>query len=360
MPFPRREFLRRSAAALAGAAVTGPGFLSAAADPPTPAASATSFFLVGDTHYCADEVERSAMKAVSLDVNGRLIGWLNRLPGTERPAEAGGGVVVEPHGVVHAGDLVDNGDKGPGKFALAETEMAAFVRDWGLNGGDGALKWPVREIHGNHDSPRGDGPVISEIKARNQRRRGLANVSPNGLHYSWDWGGVHFVALGIVVGDAAQVARVRRYAPLGSLPFLVDDLARNVGASGRPVVIVHHVDVARYSNPVADDVVVKHEWDYGDVQAFHAALKPYRVAGTLYGHTHVRNIFLWDGTPNRRVTAGIPSINTDNAGHYNDVRQAFLHLELDARELRIREFATTDAWQTGSWTPQLWRFPLPA
>ncbi|MFN4805521.1 MAG: hypothetical protein ACK46A_13220 [Akkermansiaceae bacterium] len=26
-----------------------------------------------------------------------------------------------------------------------------------LNGGDGLLQWPVREVHGNHDSPQGDG-----------------------------------------------------------------------------------------------------------------------------------------------------------------------------------------------------------
>jgi predicted phosphodiesterase len=354
----RREFLRRSGAALAGAALASPSFLRPAGAGAL-AAGGTSFFLLGDTHYCADDVEQSAMKASSADVNERLVGWLNRLPGTELPAPLGGGKLARPAGVIHAGDLVDNGDKGPAKFPMAETEMAAFVKDWGLNGGDGKLMWPVREVHGNHDSPRGDGPVISEIKARNKRRRGVTNISPNGLHYSWDWGGAHFVALGIVAGDAATVARTRRYAPLGSLPFLADDLAKHVGTSGRPVVIVHHVDVARYSTPVADDVVVKHEWDYGDVRAFHETLKPYRVAGTLYGHTHVRNLFLWDGMNNRKATTGIPSINTDNAAHYNDLRQAFLHLEIDAKELRVREFATTDAWLTGAWTPQQWRFPLP-
>ena len=57
---------------------------------------------------------------------------------------------------------------------------------------------------------------------------------------------------------------------------------------------------------------------------------------------------------------GIPSINTDNAAHYHDLKQAFLHLEIDAREMVVREFATTDAWQTGRWTPQVWRFPLTA
>lgn len=353
----RRDFVLGTVTAGAGLAFAP---LLRAADPVSAALGApVSFFLIGDTHYCADEIEISAMKLSSAETNARLIGWLNRLPGTALPELAGGGSVAAPHGVIHAGDLVDNGDKGPGKHPMAETEMAAFVANWGLNGGDGQLKWAVREIHGNHDSPRGDGPVISEIKARNRRRKGLKNVSPNGLHYSWDWGGVHFVALGIVVGDAATVSRTRRYAPLGSLPFLEDDLNKNVGDSGRSVVIVHHVDVARYSVPVADDVAVKHEWDYRDALAFYEVLKRYRVAGTLYGHTHVRNIFRWDGTKNLRAASGIPSINTDNAGHYNDLKQAFLHLELDAKELRIREFATTDAWLTGRWTPQVWRFALP-
>lgn len=354
----RRDFVRGTVTAGAGLAFAP---LLRAADPGAASNGApVSFFLIGDTHYCADEIETSAMKHSSVETNSRLIGWLNRLPGTAVPGDSGGGIVAAPHGVIHAGDIVDNGDKGPGKHPMAETEMAAFIADWGLNGGDAQLKWAVREIHGNHDSPRGDGPVISEIKARNRRRKGLKNVSPNGLHYSWDWGGVHFVALGIVVGDAATVSRTRRYAPLGSLPFLDDDLKQHVGNSGRPVVIVHHVDVARYSTPVEDEVVLKHEWDYGDVRAFYETLKPYRVAGTLYGHTHVRNIFRWDGTRNMRAATGIPSINTDNAAHYNDLKQAFLHLELNARELRIREFATTDAWLTGRWTPQVWRFALPA
>jgi cytolysin (calcineurin-like family phosphatase) len=243
---------------------------------------------------------------------------------------------------------------------MAEPEMAAFVADWGLNGGDARLQWQVREVHGNHDGPRGDTVVVDEIKARNRRRAGLANVSPNGLHYSWDWAGVHFVALGIVVGDAPEVSRKRRYSPLGSLPFLVRDLAENVGTSGRPVVIVHHIDVARYSQPVADEVAMKNEWDYGDVQAYYAALKTYNVAAALCGHTHARNVFRWDGTKDMRATQGIPFLNTDNAAHFGGPTQAFLHVEVTSTDLLVREFGTKDGWQTGAWTPQVWKFALKA
>jgi hypothetical protein len=241
---------------------------------------------------------------------------------------------------------------------MAETEAAAFAADWGLNGTEGRLKWPVREVYGNHDSPHGEGPMISLIKKRNQRRAGLANLSDSGLHYSWDWGGVHFVALGIVVGDSPTVTRKRRYAPMGSLPFLEQDLRDQVGDSGKPIVLVNHVDVHRYSTAVADDKVVHNEWDYGDAQAFYSVIKPYRIAAMLCGHTHVRKIARWNGTKDDRTTEGVPFLNTDNAGHFSKPAQALLHVEITSSELHVREFSTQDGWQTGNWTPQIWKFKL--
>jgi hypothetical protein len=345
----RRHFIHRLA--LTGAASSIPA-VSATEEP------LTSFFLVGDTHYCAQKNQIQSLDEVSASYNEALVQQLNRLPGTPFGQEIGGGVVPVPSGVIHAGDIVDNGDKGPAKYGMAETEFSAFMKEWGLNGGEGRLRWPVREVHGNHDSPRGDGPVITGIKERNQRRADLVNRSDNGLHYSWDWGGVHFVALGIVVGDTPEVSRTRRYAPLGSLPFLKQDLQMQVGQSGRPVVLVHHVDVHRYSKTVPDEQVKNHEWDYADAQAFYDALKPYRVAATLCGHTHVRRIIRWNGTPDDRVTDGVPLLNTDNAAHFDKPAQAFLHIEITKNEMRVREFATHDGWQTGTWTPQMWRYPL--
>ncbi|OYV04761.1 MAG: hypothetical protein CFE26_15160 [Verrucomicrobiales bacterium VVV1] len=351
----RRHFLQNLALTSASASLLPRAY----AQPATPSSKdAVSFFLVGDTHYRAGADDPTQMDETSAGYNTRLVEWLNKLPGTQFSAEAGGGVVAEPHGVIHAGDLVDNGDKGSGKWKVAEMEMKAFTGDWGLNGGDGRLRWPVREVHGNHDSPHGDGPVITAIKERNQRRKGIVNLSETGLHYSWEWAGVHFVALGIVVGDAPEVTRKRRYAPLGSLPFLRQDLEKNVGKSGRPVVLVHHVDLHRYSDAVPDDKVLNNEWDYGDAQAFYETVKPYRIAATMCGHTHVRKIARWDGTKDERTKGGLPFLNTDNAGHFGSESQAFMQIEISATELRVREFATKDGWMTGAWTPQVWSFPL--
>ena len=296
------------------------------------------------------------MNATSVEVGARLIDWMNRLPGTEITATAGGGVLPVPHGVLHAGDLVENADKGPRLYSKAEVEMAACFADYGLNGGDGRLNWPVREVHGNHDSPHGDGPVIPEIKARNKKRAGLARVSENGLHYSWNWAGVHFVALGITVGDEPTIIRSRRYAPLASLPFLREDLADT--PKEKPIVILHHVDAARYARQVPDEAAMKAEWDYGDVQAFYQTIKDRRLAACLYGHTHARNLFRWNGTPDMKAADGVPAINTDNASHWKSQNQAICHIEIDSKELRVREFSTKDAWHTGFWTPQIWRFPI--
>ncbi len=97
------------------------------------------------------------------------------------------------------------------------------------------------------------------------------------------------------------------------------------------------------------------------VHAYHEALKPYRVAASICGHTHARNLFRWDGTPDTKPKErGIPFLNTDNAGHFGSPAQAFLHVEVSQRLLRVREFATKDGWNSGDWTTQVWNFPLGA
>lgn len=146
-----------------------------------------AFFLVGDTHFLANKEDTAKLDERSAGVTGRLVDWLNKLPGTEIPRTAGGGTVVAPRGVIHAGDCIDTGDKADVK--MQQTEWAAFADAYGLTGKDGRLKVPVYEVHGNHDSPRGDGLAVRKIIERNKTRPGVSNVSTNGVHYSWDWGG---------------------------------------------------------------------------------------------------------------------------------------------------------------------------
>ncbi|HEY1068557.1 MAG TPA: metallophosphoesterase [Pirellulales bacterium] len=356
----RREF---TAAVLGGSLLSGTlrGAEPAASEAPSSAKKpddAVAFFLVGDTHFCARQDDKAKLDERSAAVTSRLVERINELPGSDIPPAAGSGVVLAPRGLIHAGDCIDSGDKPD--VQRQTTEWAAFAETFGLDGRDGRLKTPVYEVHGNHDGPRGDGLAVKKIAERNAQRPGVTNVSKNGQHYSWDWGDVHFVNLGIVVGQDPQTARKRRYAPLDSLEFLVSDLKERVGNSGRPIVCTHHIDVLRYSQPLPfpDEKAVGMEWDPADVHGFHQALAGYNVAAILYGHTHARNVFRWDGTAKPAATAGIPTFNVDNSSHYSGKQQAIFYFELRREELVCREYRTGDAWQTGEWTPQVWRVPL--
>jgi hypothetical protein len=179
----RRTLLHAGAVAGAGWALgASPSRRSVAA-----ADDAPSFFVISDTHYLAQRDQPTKLTADSRDVNDRLIETLNGLPGQTLPAALGGGDVGEPRGVIHLGDVVDTGDKFGGVHEqMTDTEWKHYVEQFGLTGREGKLRFPIYEIHGNHDSPRQRNAPVEGIMRRNGDRPGLKNVSDNGLHYSWD------------------------------------------------------------------------------------------------------------------------------------------------------------------------------
>lgn len=233
-----------------------------------------TFLVTSDSHYEAvDKVERN-------DRNRVTILRMNELPGVEWPAKLGGGPIGKPRGVLALGDLIDDGDK----LGETEIEWRHFETQFGLTGSDGLLKYPVFEGFGNHDGPpekfiRQKRSVQAEIKRRNAIRlenKLIARVSPNGLHYSWDWNGIHFVQTNTYPADR-QNPRVRYslpwHDPQEALQFVKDDLAASVADSGRPVVIVAHCGFDT-------DWWVAEDWN-----AFYKAVKPYNVLAYFHGHT---------------------------------------------------------------------------
>lgn len=364
----RRRFVGGSGA-LVGAAAGLAGRVATAAAPAS-GDDVVSFFVISDTHFLAVKDDPERLEESSTEHTGRLIETLNMLPGAEIPERSGGGTVRMPSCVLHAGDVIDTGDKtGKGQEVMQRTEMAAFEKAMGLTGRDGALDYPIYEVHGNHDGPGGKGHAIDRIIDRNKTRPGVTHFSPNGLHYSWDVGDVHFVNLGIVVGSVPGIARRRRYAPMESLEFLVTDLEKKVGSSGRPVIITHHIDIARYTVPVpADAPFSDKEWDPADVAGFHSALEGYNVACIFHGHTHGRSVWRWDGRsaqpakeqladadlePGDRRVYDI--FNCDNSSTPHGGQQAFFYVESSPAGLTVREYSTKDAWKSGFWSPLVWR-----
>jgi len=349
----RRRFL---ASLAAGAASLGPLGRIAAAREPEPVA----FFFISDTHYRASRDDPSRLDPLSAEVTARLVDVLNRLPGSAIPDAAGGGSVLPPRGVVHGGDIIDTGDKGDGAGPrrLQETEWRAYAADMGVSGGDGKVRFPVHEVHGNHDSPPGKGIAVDGIIERNRSRQGLARISPNGLHAAWDWGPVRLVTAGIVAAPGEGVTERRKYDPRSSLEFLAAEVAAGAGRPGRPLIIVHHVDVLRYSGDPSAPAKGA-EWDPADVRLFREAVRGLEAAAIFHGHTHGRRIFRWNGTA-APASEGIPVFNVASAAHPEGRNHSFFYVEVGADSLRVREYGSRDRWKTGAWAPESWTVPLAA
>ena len=232
------------------------------------------FFATSDSHYEAvQKVERN-------DRNRVTIMRMNALPGQAWPEKLGGGPIGKPRGVLALGDLIDDGDRA----GETEIEWNHFTAQFGLDGTDGLLRYPVFEGWGNHDGPpapfiKQKRSVQAELKKRNAtrlERKFIGRVSPNGLHYSWDWGGVHFVQANLYPADR-QNAKVRYslpwHDPQEALKFVVEDLAASVGESGRPVIVMAHCGFDT------------NWWIDEDWTAFYRAVKPYNVIAYFHGHS---------------------------------------------------------------------------
>lgn len=233
-----------------------------------------TFIVTSDSHYEAvTKVERN-------DRNRVTIARMNEIAGQPWPEKVGGGMIGRPRGVLALGDLIDDGDK----RGETDIEWQHFTEQFGLDGSDGLLKYPVFEGWGNHDGPpdqyiKQRVSVQAEIKRRNQQRlekKLISHVSANGLHYSWDWNGIHFVQTNLYPADK-QNSKVRYslpwHDPQLALQFLREDLAREVGQSGRPVIIMAHCGFDT------------DWWVVDDWTAFYQAIKPYNVIAYFHGHT---------------------------------------------------------------------------
>lgn len=258
----------------------------------TPSADEFTFFVVTDTHYTADPASYGGVRAV--------IDALNWLPGTAYPEQLGG-TVRTPRGVIHGGDMLDDGG-GP----TAEAVWQIFTGDFGVNG-EGRVCYPVYEIVGNHDA--GDGsPPQEGVRSRNRQRRGLAAVSGNGLHYSWDWGDVHFVALNKFSGSGPDPARPFNQPwnnPTGSLEFLAEDLRTR--AVGRPVILLQHYGFDDFSAGWG-------WWSPQDRVATWDAIRDANVVAYLHGHTHGMTFMKWRGEEIHGPGRSMPSDGIDVIG----------------------------------------------
>ncbi|MFM1770268.1 MAG: hypothetical protein RJA22_2797 [Verrucomicrobiota bacterium] len=264
------------------------------------------FFVSSDTHYGLGE---------NAEINRRTIDLMNGTPGLPLPGALGPGWVGTPRGVVLNGDLLDRGFEKD-----AAGHWSEWVRDYGLNGTDGRLAFPVYEGFGNHDGGPTRSVTRAAIRERNRARVGLTAISANGLHYSWDWDHLHLVQLNLFGGDGpADVQNVSKteHDPAEALEFLRQDLAARVGASGRPIIVFQHFS---WVGGMSD------WWTMEAKERFRAVVEPYQVAALINGHSHGASVIDWKGL--RTIHNGATARPDSGGGD-------FLIVHVTPRELRV-------------------------
>lgn len=205
--------------------------------------SDVTFAVVSDTHFGYADMTAQ---------NQALVRRLNAIEGRRYPASLGG-IVGAPRGLVITGDLTEWGKV---------DEWEAFVATYGRDGTEGALRFPVLEMIGNHDKVHG--PWVEEQVAK---RHG-------GRFRSWDWDDLHLIALGEAPDEEG-------------IAFLARDLA-NVDADV-PVVLFFHLAL---EGPWSTD-----NWfaDGGFKERLFAAIAGHDVVGIFHGHHHATAHYRWRG-----------------------------------------------------------------
>ena len=267
-----------------------------------------TFFAVSDTHYGLGGSDGAA-------TNPLLVDKMNGLPGTTYPANLGG-KVSQPRGVLHIGDITNNGKK-------EQWEM--FVKDYGLTGRDGRLAYPVYEAYGNHDGGP-NSPVRDGIRQRNTRRAGLTTISTNGLHYCWDWEGIHFVNLGIAPG-----LTTRPYDPEYSMEFLEEVVQKHV-KKGEPLILMHHFGFDKGHS--------LGWWSEDRRQQYHELIKDKNVLAIIHGHAHEPYIYQWEGLDIYHP----PHFKQKDPKNTGPVMHGFFVFHITADELTVAERRLDDTW----------------
>jgi cytolysin (calcineurin-like family phosphatase) len=278
-----------------------------------------TFYAFGDCQYGGGP---------DADKNFFQITAINSFAGTPWPEgmPSAGSPVAPPRGVMMAGDITQSGRDGrPGDEGT--NQVGRFASEYGLTGAEGLLRYPIYEGYGNHDYDPLEGttgwrqyytdaipPSIQAVIRRNEERIGLTDSTEEGGHYSWDWGGIHFVNTNIFPGNETSDGEEHGYVrnPFHSLDFLKADLEEHVGDSCRPVIVMAHFGFKDTPG----------WWTDAQKEKFLAVAHEYNVIAFIHGHSHDTELYQWDGIDMFNV--GSPfydtGTNPDGLGHFSVFR----------------------------------------
>ncbi|MBC8515243.1 metallophosphoesterase [bacterium] len=242
-----------------------------------------TFFAMGDPQYGGGQEDKNDWQIAAMNTfPGSL--WGQRLEdGSPTAFMWVGEPVRTPLGVLIAGDLTQNGQDGRWRLFGETNELGRFLEDYGLDGTDGKLHFPVYEGTGNHDFDTledwwygGDAPAVEAVRERMLKRFDLLGIDTDG-HYTWVWEGVHFLQLNLYPGRGPRSDTHRD--PQGSLAFLESVLLKQVAGSGRPVVLIHHYGFDTFSTQ-------DRWWTESEREEYAEVIKGYNIVAIIHGHVH--------------------------------------------------------------------------
>lgn len=251
--------------------------------------------------YTAQDVETEILQ--KKEENNQMVQAINSLANTNWPSRftsidnsIHGTKVNGIRGILIAGDLVENSFI---KVSDTNLEVSSFLEKYPLCGSSDPNKsaYPTYEGFGNHDFVPISGPEFNQapntheispsiqmVVDRNQHRKGILSKHSHG-HYSWQWDNVHFVNLNLMVADnhAESIDKisngkgVRPENAFESLTFLQADLAKHVGSSGRPIVLMMHYPLTNGSRHSATEKDAFNDFVLNN---------NYNVIAIIHGHSH--------------------------------------------------------------------------
>ncbi|CAG9464553.1 unnamed protein product [Pedinophyceae sp. YPF-701] len=258
------------------------------------------------------------------------------------PEDLGGDDVQRPQGVILTGDLVNDG----GEPDLVKGQWDKYTKLFAPIKGDAKLDYDVYEGAGNHDGGSVEPDLHSmhpdesdvprqAIVANNANRAQRVHTSRNGLHYSWDWGPIHFVMLNLYPGkqrseDLEDTDEMSNMEPDHALEFLKRDLRDHMGdvmwngrILHRHAVLLHHLGVDHHSRERWTD---EERAEYADV------IKKYNVMAIFHGHDHEPKFYEWEGV---NVFNG-PSVSLDDE-HFPKVEGRKHHYQFLVASVEVRD-----------------------
>jgi len=221
-----------------------------------------TFILNIDTHYGWEPFETHFTWAEQQNI----VDHMNDIVGTAYPSPMTGSVET-PAFVINPGDIIYDNENYP-------ESLSRYLSDYGTDGTDGRLNYPVYLTIGNHDSPPSSTfqAVTDIIEAKEGSRA-----------YRFEYGGVHFICCDLFPQSASTLGDYYQDSHC-TIAWLEQQL-KLIGTNDR-IILFQHYDYEDIDDPAAGLKPGGVWWSYTDADELLEVIDGYNIIAIMHGHNH--------------------------------------------------------------------------